>query len=1564
MKNVIFEAFTKAKQEWRKSSARSAHPLLKITSMVILLLMVSVNVWATHPGANYTLLSSASSLSEGNAVILYDDVNNVGVIGSTGTSAAYSSTSTDWIEYTVHKVNGTTITLADWSLLTAPKIYAEEDGNKYKFTYSTDESSNFTINSNGYLVIGSTRLAHYGDYIRFYGSSGTALKVYQVGSPKTYEQTCDGNLCINPDLINMAGEYDGNTDAEINSSLFVVTTSYNNKQHRVYVECSSPSLSFGIYDYDYEDPFGSEGYFTPTYSPDVSRLMIKCWASATGTFNATLHVYAYNADGSGQHRHVQIPVTITVLPEEQDCTPRTLSFAHGTSAKTIYKADGTTYTNAASASAGSGTIAYNVTSASPSGCASVNGSGVVSFTNYGTATITASLPASGNFCAASDISYTITMECKSRTVTFASASPSVSVTTNTYQQTANVSAGSGSVEYTLNQTSGSGWTINASDGTVSFNGNAGTGTITATVEADNTNGYCEASNTYTLTVSPVVPTVSAFTPSATETSITMTGSEVTNKGGSAITRYGYIFSTTLSTAETLIYGAVGATDAYVGTNDIALNTGFNKTVTGLSSGTTYYVRAYATNAAGTGYSDIQTIKTVTYDDYVFSCAELEFTGPTGDLVFITSTAGKKVRSQEAFHLTGSSLTPSTAFTFSFGNAGLNELFEFKLANGGDIQTDASGDIDADIYVYYTPAAGSTTDGLDKATLLTATVGGTKPRTVTLNTKTIIGRHLPAQFVIAGKKDNKWWALPSNMASTSTPAPVEIAVNDINNPSLAYTATSNIYGLEGPTTSGSGNNISTGNGQYIRFTMSIEDGHGTGNPAPLFGTSGAEDASNSPKIGKSGTAIATNNLSEGWWWKLAQTNTNTSMTNPQEAKYNIYCANNTTNHLRIKDNAGNPEWGLYASGVEELRLIPASDIPYTEAYFVEWGQHGGVIEVDAANAGGTGQAATSVVAHLGEATSSAITLSQTLTASKGGATKYNYTVNFGSGIDFAASTSKGALLVLDWKHGETIKAKTSIVVPKIIASSSTLSSHGASDGDWSSAEVHVLPGVTLTVNAGDFSSKDVTIDQLEIYPNATVIVTKGAQDVGTLDVRKLILRNGWTRVGEKRFDVARLYITPTTANLTKSNNTDGWYLDWYIDYDLYYTMSVPWKVATSGITYRNTNSAANTNSVKIRYYDGENRAKTGQDQVGQNWKDYNPWPEYLEPSKGYAISAKRPTGKAFSIVRMPLTFPGAAWTAGGEKGSVTVEAVTTHKDQVSVTGWGIGTSTPWYAVGWNFIGNPYMATFNGDDDGISGKLELQNGGSIKYATIPDVGFKNYDQVAIADANISPSSGFFIQANNAAPQDITFSSSKIVPPSAPALYKAKAEVVPDQEAYIRLSYEGGKDQMGLIIGEEYTEAYEPNADLAKVLGEDGYVKTYMNYGGMDMAYVAINETLAKEWIPVTVKIPANGEYTFSLMNSSTVEELDGVFLIDFANENTITNLIGNDYVFTAEEGTITDRFAINAIFGEREVPTVIDAVETSAIDSDKPIKFLYHEKVFILYRGVIYDAVGKKVREINK
>ena len=790
-------------------------------------------------------------------------------------------------------------------------------------------------------------------------------------------------------------------------------------------------------------------------------------------------------------------------------------------------------------------------------------------------------------------------------------------------------------------------------------------------------------------------------------------------------------------------------------------------------------------------------------------------------------------------------------------------------------------------------------------------------TTVLSEATLVlhGRALPEEFVVASKFDGEWYALPNTLAATEAEAKavagVKITVDNTTTPTKAvYAPNTAVYRGEGRYAAGT-------NVYGIRLTDGTKH-------LQVSSTASVNNIWLSP----TGSAAH-----QDWW-----------LSSSNFGAYEVTIPSTGTKKMGMV--GGNI--GYFASPTApsgQIYFLPIEhELVDNEAKVTEWGSKSVILDVDA-------QTASSAQARLGSGEPETVaSFAQTLTSVKGSATKYNYTLSF-STLDF--STHKGELLYIDWLDAEdNVLSTSALTIPWIIASNSTMSTIDATKGHWNT-EVHVLPDVTLTADGGSFGSSSVTIKQLEIYPGAIVKVTSG-----TLDVTDLVLRYGWTRAAEKSYDVAQMQIKRGDggANLT----TTRAYADWYIDYDQYYPISVPWTVTVANMSYKNSNSAASA-GVKLRYYDGASRAENGQTGVdeGANWKEYSPLPEYLEPSKGYAMSAKRPSGKAFSIVRMPLTIPSASWTALGEQGEVSSE----HKNQVSVTGYGYG-SSEWFAMGWNFIGNPYMATFNGDDDGISGKLELQNGGSIRYATIPDLEFKNYYQVNIAEANLKPASGFFVQANNATPQTITFAANKIVAPSAPARYTKKEETVPDQEAYIRLSNDDDvKDQMGLIIGDNYTAEYEPNADLVKVLGEANALKTYMHYINMDMAYVAINETLAKEWIPVTVHIPSTGGYTFSLANSSVVEHLEGVYLMDY-KYGMVTNLIGDTYSFHIDEGVTDNRFAINAVVGKRDTPTDMDNIQSD--DGQRPtvMKFLYQDKMYILRNGVLYDATGKKVSEINK
>ena len=928
-----------------------------------------------------------------------------------------------------------------------------------------------------------------------------------------------------------------------------------------------------------------------------------------------------------------------------------------------------------------------------------------------------------------------------------------------------------------------------------------------------------------------------------------------------------------------------------------------------------------------------------YTDYKFSCADWSVTGPSGDIIFITSTASKTVRSQEAFHVSGSGLPHSTALTFTTFPA--SSKFVIKKADGTIPSTDEYGVVDADVYVFYTPSGEDTGDGLDEFTSLTVSVTG-EPRTATIDTKRVIGRHIATDFVIAVKRNNKWLALPATMNDLTNPSPVEIAVDNIDNPSAAYTAASNIYNLYGQN-SGSGGKLYT-NGETVKLGMKNNSNK------PLFGS-----ATGTSTVKGDGTATVTNNIGSQYWWTLSQTAT--SITNPQDAQYSITCSNNTAPFV-LKENAGNPQWGFFTTGsVGAIRLIPATDIPYTEAYFVEWGQHGGVIEVDA-----TGIDATSVVAHLNGASSSAITLVQTKASdAKNKNSKYNYTVNFGDGIDFADAASNGAMLTLEWKNGATTKAVSNIVVPKIVASNITINkANYPLKSDWNT-EVHVLPGKTVTVDPSAYDGSNVTIKELNIYPGATVVAS-----TGTLIATNLVLRNGWSRAGSKTYDVARLHVTASAATLKATNV----YADWYIDYDQYYPVAVPWNATVANFSYRYSTVSPTVGpsaNIRLKYYDGESRATNVQEGVGigANWKTYGDAgctavPATLEPSKGYAMTAKRPTGKAFSIIRMPLTLPSGtwadgSWTTNGEAGNIS----TTHKDQVYVKAYNTG-STPIYAQGWNLIANPYMSLYNGT---ITLTPDEGDATTIKVVNIPDVDFKEYGQYATTATKLKPSSGFLIQTP--ATGTITFGTANRIPSAPSYRTEEKPESTPEQQAYIMLNNENSEDMMGLFVSEKYTADYDLNGDVEKLLSDGTSLRTYMHYGNMNLAYVALTETLAREWIPVTVRVPQSGEYTFSLHEASIVGELEGVYLIDYANGDRVTNLIDQNYTFVADAGTINGRFAINAIVGERQTPTDIDIINGGGdLNADAPQKFIYHDKMYIYHRGVIYDATGKRVREINK
>ena len=133
------------------------------------------------------------------------------------------------------------------------------------------------------------------------------------------------------------------------------------------------------------------------------------------------------------------------------------------------------------------------------------------------------------------------------------------------------------------------------------------GTAWVTLSPPQTQGqvltFCNGSLTWTIGgVCPVVlSTLITTTPSSITSTTASSGGNISNDGGGAVTARGVVWSTSQNPTIALTTKTTDGT----GTGS------FTSSITGLSPSTVYYVRAYATNSAGTAYGNQQTLTTAT-----------------------------------------------------------------------------------------------------------------------------------------------------------------------------------------------------------------------------------------------------------------------------------------------------------------------------------------------------------------------------------------------------------------------------------------------------------------------------------------------------------------------------------------------------------------------------------------------------------------------------------------------------------------------------------------------------------------------------------------------------------------------------------------------------------------------------------------------------------------------------------------------------------------------------------------------------------------------------------------
>lgn len=918
-----------------------------------------------------------------------------------------------------------------------------------------------------------------------------------------------------------------------------------------------------------------------------------------------------------------------------------------------------------------------------------------------------------------------------------------------------------------------------------------------------------------------------------------------------------------------------------------------------------------------------------YTDYKFSCADWELTGPSGDIVFITSTASKTVRSQEAFHVSGNGLPHETALTFT--TFPVNTKFEFKKADGTIPQTNEFGVVDADVYAFYTPDAGDTSDGLDELTSLTVSVTG-EPRTATIDTKRVIGRHLPADFVIAVKHDdNQWYALPADMSGTGNPAPVAIRVDNTSSPTTAYCDNTNAYSLYASTL----NNIS------VQLAM-------PNNPNMANAALWANNAVSSTNIGKnSNTNGSSTGLGGNYQWLFTQTAT--SVSGIGDVKYTMSNPNNA-NPLKVRTNGGSTFWGLYLSGSAEIRLLSMEVVKPLSLKVMEWGTDAIVVSYP------NGGSATSPQVRIGDGDAANVTLT-----SLGGDIYKIATIS-----DLQSNPAKTLIFTAT---ESSVAKQIALAIPLIVWDAKTEADlRGAVPGANATEKNKVAKLTDVIIrNGGRLTTGTASgnFNDIYIYPGGKAKITNN------FAANNIYMRGGYSFLDEKAtFRYPDLCVEgAVTIDLPAANKL---YYDFYIDNRKYYMFSMPQDVTLESVT---DEAGYDDFPVWVKHYDGNLRA-SGHGVSGWTWYGDEEGQGSFFAGIGYEITAKPKTsGRPIAIIRFPVI-----------TGDITTDAE--NSPGVTVTYYGksayeTGTQTA-NNVGWNFIGNPYLTEYkavsdtsmivksdfkqhkeNGQWDGTYEWIET----SARFITVPCDTYNDYRHELVKGYTIPAFSTFFFQFTGDADGTFHMGGTRPQADLAPARFGAVPKAKPEISLDIMLHGTGEAEEgkAGLIIHETYDGGLKDFEDVEQWFVGNNIQKTYTFASGTALAYNLLNEQAATELIPMGYIATVGGEHVYALNEENDVSALEHLWLIDYTTGVT-TDLLVRNYSFVTAAGRFDSRFAINAVLKQEEVPT--DISNTPGGDWTTTIGVYSGENMLTL-RGLpdnsavyIYDMNGRLLQSSEK
>ena len=908
--------------------------------------------------------------------------------------------------------------------------------------------------------------------------------------------------------------------------------------------------------------------------------------------------------------------------------------------------------------------------------------------------------------------------------------------------------------------------------------------------------------------------------------------------------------------------------------------------------------------------------------------ELILTGRTYITSLYHADNGGMIRGTEQLTLTGVNMGASQSVTLTSNNANVY----FSTSTSENIKrgtadqpktsltftTDANGKLNGDdgytIYVHFMPSAAG--DGSISDVTVTATYAVPDPDLT--STTHVYVRSMPAQFAIAAKVGNTWYALPADIASASNPAPVQIEVNESDWTAKGPATVG--YALWPVHTANSNTTSYIANGDHWRLV-------GNSNKALWASTaSGGYTINNYAAV----TAVG-DNVTTAYEWQI--TTTPADLENPTAGTWKYYIQSHQTDNTRYLNIKSNDIiWGTYTDSYEltrDMYMLPLTEITPFEYQVVEWYPTKMLIQTEATISSPT-------ITIDGESVAS-----PTITAK--GSKWYE--------IGNLPLESNPAKTLTITNSGEVAMKTIPVIISRGTKSISEAPFSTLGRAVYNHTDLVVRDGAVLTVNGTEAENKfyDVTI-----YPTAKISVpatnTNGAEN--KLGVHSLTFFGGIDEIYDGSAYTVNKYGVPELSLKGKFGTKTVTKIDYVmrVNLDQMYQMGVPYDVNLSDITYWDGTAMTLGTDLYVSAYDGQARAN----KESKTWiweEDFDP--ATLKAGVGYTISAEPQSGVGndYSIIRMPMTSNVPANATEGEK-TVPVAAYNNTK----------GETISDNHKGWNYLSNPYMVSISGgeaDSKLVVGYLQETGTGpwewvndSYRYVTIPFDNGTDYYQQKWTAATLKPFKSFFLQIGTSG--DLSFSLASRQ--NMPALYNQRK--VREIEFEIILDDDTRQDHTGFLIAETFSQAYEINADLEKM---ESSMSVYSLTGGYKLAYNALCPDDIKEDIPVGYVTNKAGSFTFMLDERSDIAGIEHIWLTDHEIGAGYTiDLTEDTYSFAVEKAGRNDtRFTLRIeLKDEEEVPTAIENI--GAGDNDRPVKFLYRDKMYILRNGVIYDATGKKVQ----